>query len=46
MNEFSNEDREIVRETLASVAEFLHIKRDLPIKKVKQLIRELAQTDY
>lgn len=46
MNEVSNEDREIVREELASVAEFLHIKRGLPIKKVKRLIREVTQTDY
>ena len=41
MNEVSREDREIVREELASIAEFLHVKRGLSIKKARQYIREM-----
>ena len=46
MDEVSNEDREIVRETLASVAERLHIKHGRSIREVKRLIREVVHTDY
>ena len=46
MNEVSSEDRELAREKMASVAEFLHIECDYPIKVVKRLIREITETDY
>lgn len=41
MNEFSREDRELVRSELEWLAEFLHEKVGLPIKRVKRLIREM-----
>ena len=46
MDESSNDDREIVRETLYSVATRLHIQRRRSIRYIKRLIREVVQTDY